>query len=144
MGGEPKPPVFDLPARMGLAIAMAAVLVICGFWAAKASGDATWAARFGAVIIAFGLVFLLLSRKSFGLLRAEKDEFDYRLSRAIDTSAFNRASNRFADEMNKAGAFARQKNLILTEAWILLIGTIQWGFGDLLANRMLFCGDWTC
>jgi hypothetical protein len=27
---------------------------------------------------------------------------------------------------------------------VIFIGNIQWGFGDLLVNKLKLCGDWTC
>jgi len=26
----------------------------------------------------------------------------------------------------------------------LIIGTLQWGFGDLVVNRLMICGEWKC
>ncbi len=30
------------------------------------------------------------------------------------------------------------------QAFFLVIGTLQWGFGDLIVNKLIFCGEWIC
>jgi hypothetical protein len=37
-----------------------------------------------------------------------------------------------------------ERNVRVAEAFLLVVGTLVWGLGDLAANKMVHCGEWIC
>jgi hypothetical protein len=56
---------------------------------------------------------------------------------------------RFAENVGEIEKYtiakiSSRKNFLRTESLFLIVGTLVWGFGDLITNRYLNCGEWTC
>ena len=42
------------------------------------------------------------------------------------------------------GLAFQKKKISKVEVTLLIIATLQWGYGDLLVKKLILCGDWVC
>ena len=97
-----------------------------GLWASAATGDWMWFARSGAVMTALGLVLasrkILIARADLVALLADMERADG-AERTARLDSFKRLQRDLDRQVMEKVGFG-----------LLIVGTIVWGFGDLLGR----------
>ncbi|MFW5655326.1 MAG: hypothetical protein ACOCYW_06725, partial [Roseicyclus sp.] len=112
-------------------------------------------ARLGAIIAATGIIFALTAHEAIrkrldqmlfgeiinGAQKIAQAQISQSQTRRAPVKNFNVQSevDKLVDEFEK-----ERRPFELFEASLVLIGTLQWSFGDLLVNKFIACGEWTC
>lgn len=106
---------------------LAALLsLLGGAWLSAASGDCTWFARSGAVLTALGLVLasrkVLIACADLLALLSEMERADG-AERTVRFESFKRLQRDLDRQVMEKAGFG-----------LLILGTLVWGFGDLLGR----------
>ncbi|EBA11450.1 hypothetical protein RCCS2_02288 [Roseobacter sp. CCS2] len=117
------------------------IILSMGYLVSSLTYDADWSARFGCLCVVYGLLLLVLMRWRFGDLQPNDKVFEATIKKAALPPS---PTKQFTDQINSYGEHVRSKSVFLTEVSVIGIGTLQWGFGDLVASRLVICGAWTC
>ena len=104
----------------------AGVCVVAGIWASAATDDWMWFARSGAVMTALGLVLasrkILIARADLLALLGDMERVDG-AERTARLDSFKRLQRDLDRQVMEKAGFG-----------LLIVGTIVWGFGDLLGR----------
>ncbi len=113
--------------------------------------------RMGAMIAAAGVVFALtthgamkkrLDQRLFAELLNGAQQISLAITRQAQggrvaevahSSSLQSDVDRLVEEFEK-----ERRPFELFEASLVLIGTLQWSFGDLVVNKLIACGEWQC
>jgi hypothetical protein len=104
----------------------AAVSLAAGIWLSAATDDWTWFARSGAILTALGLVLasrkILIARADLLALLADMERVDG-AERTARLDSFKRLQRDLDRQVMEKAGFG-----------LLVLGTVVWGFGDLLGR----------
>jgi hypothetical protein len=113
--------------RVVRAFLLASALSVAGCaWISAATGDWTWFARSGAILTALGLVLasrkILIARADLVALLADMEQADG-AQRTARLESFKRLQRDLDRQVMEKAGFG-----------LLVVGTIIWGFGDLVGR----------
>lgn len=104
----------------------ALLAMLAGVWLSAATGDWTWFARSGALLTALGLVLasrkILIARADLVALLADMERADG-AERTARLESFKRLQRDLDRQVMEKAGFG-----------LLILGTLVWGFGDLLGR----------
>jgi hypothetical protein len=107
-------------------LAAGLLAMLGGVWLSAATGDWTWFARAGAVQTALGLVLasrkILIARADLVALLADMERTDG-AQRTARLESFKRLQRDLDRQVMEKAGFG-----------LLIVGTIVWGFGDLIGR----------
>lgn len=119
-----------------MAYAISFLLLLLGAWLGYLTGDWQWVSRAGSVIVVLGLI--LTSQQIFQHLDYLRHQ-----QMAGHSEASQRSNHDWARDVEKRGLLDRRySNEVIwhKEAhgfYLLTLGTLIWGFGDLLGRYLL-------
>ncbi|MBU8541043.1 hypothetical protein [Falsiroseomonas tokyonensis] len=97
-----------------------------GIWMSIGTGDWTWFARSGAILTALGLVLasrkVLIARADLLALLSDMERVDG-AERTVRLASFKRLQRDIDRQVMERAGFA-----------LLILGTLVWGFGDLIGR----------
>jgi hypothetical protein len=113
--------------------------------------------RMGAMIAAAGVVFALtthgamkkrLDQRLFAELLNGAQQISLAITRQAQAGRVTEVahSSRLQSDVDKmVDEFDKERRPFeLFESSLVLLGTLQWSFGDLLVNKLIACGEWQC
>ena len=128
----PDPPRHRVGGLTAVALFLAAALVILlfGVTTSRASGDWTWLARSGSLLVVLGIVFAYFNIDGF---------FERSLHRALVHNAHFQPGESHGLLTNLRVHLAHDVSEIpntikAIEVAVIVLGTLLWGFGDLLGE----------
>ncbi|THH38238.1 hypothetical protein E4Z66_01285 [Aliishimia ponticola] len=125
-------------------IVVLTVVILAGGLAISIASNYDWFSRSGALLIAVLILLYGLDRRKSG---GVESEIKLELSEALDEMGLRKLndypltgsfSNEFLPKITKARQF------VVAELFSGALATVVWGFGDLVVDKLVGCGQWQC